>query len=183
MTQVAWIATRPRVRFLGGLVLAACVAVAGCDDNGTGPSDPPIVLTATLSPANEVPPIGNEESVAQGAVQITLQPVRDATGAITSATADFHIQIAGLPTDTPYVGAHIHPGVAGVNGGVVVNTSLSAGTLPAIQNGAAVWNFPNVNVPVAIAQQLESNPGAFYFNVHTLRNPGGVARGQLSRAQ
>ena len=171
------------MRQVGWLVLATCVAVAGCDDNGTGPSNPPIVLTAALSPSNEVPPVTNEESSARGAVQITMQVSRDAGGVITSATADFHIQMSGLPTDTRYVGAHIHPGVAGVNGGVVVNTSLSAGTLPAIQSGAAVWDFPNVTVPVAIAQQLESNPNGFYFNVHTLRNPGGVTRGQLSRAQ
>lgn len=171
------------MRQMGWLVLVTCVAAAGCDDNGTAPSNPPIVLTAVLSPANEVPAISNEESVARGGVQITMQPVRDASGAITSATADFHIQMAGLPTDTAFVGAHIHPGVAGVNGGVVVNTSLSAGTRPTIQNGAAVWDFPNVTVPVAIAQQLESNPNGFYFNVHTFRNPGGVARGQLSRAQ
>lgn len=171
------------MRQVGWLVLATCVAVAGCDDNGTAPSNPPIVLTAVLSPANEVPPIGNEESVARGAVQITMQPERDAGGAITSATADFHIQMAGLPENTTYVGAHIHPGVAGVNGGVIVNTALSAGTLPTIVNGAAVWDFRGITVPAAIAQQLESNPSAFYFNVHTFRNPPGVARGQLSRAQ
>ena len=87
----------------GWIVLAACVAAAGCDDNGTAPSNPPIVLTAALSPANEVPPIGNEESVARGAVQVTVTPVRDAGGAITSATADFHIQMAGLPESTTFV--------------------------------------------------------------------------------
>jgi hypothetical protein len=112
-----------------------------------------------------------------------MTPTRDSTGAITAATADFHIQLAGLPENTAYVGAHIHPGVAGVNGPVIVNTSLSSGTLPTIVSGAATWDFRGVNVPVATAQQLESNPSAFYFNVHTFTNPGGVARGQLSRAQ
>jgi hypothetical protein len=167
----------------GWLVLAACVGAAACDDNGTAPSNSPIVLTTLLSPANEVPAVANAESSARGAVQITMTPTRDSTGAITSATADFHIQMAGLAENTVFVGAHIHPGVAGVNGPVIVNTTLSSGTLPAIASGAAVWDFRNLNVPVATAQQLESNPSAFYFNVHTQTNPGGVARGQLARAQ
>jgi hypothetical protein len=38
-------------------------------------------------------------------------------------------------------------------------------------------------VPAAIAQQLLANPAGFYFNVHTLANPSGVARGQLVRTQ
>jgi hypothetical protein len=33
-----------------------------------------------------------------------------------------------------------------------------------------------------VAQQLIDNPSAFYFNVHTFTNPGGMARGQLRRA-
>jgi len=28
-----------------------------------------------------------------------------------------------------------------------------------------------------------ANPGAFYVNIHTAANPGGVARGQLTAAQ
>jgi hypothetical protein len=167
----------------GWLVLAACAVVAGCDDNGTAPTNPAIVLTALLSPANEVPPVANAESVARGAVQITMTPTRDASGAITAATADFHIQMAGLPEGTVYVGAHIHPGVAGVNGGVVVNTTMSSGTLPTIVSGAAIWDFRGLTVSAATAQQLESNPSAFYFNVHSVTNPGGVARGQLARAR
>lgn len=167
----------------GWLVLATCVVVAGCDDSGTGPTNPPVVLTALLSPANEVPPVANAESGARGAVQITMTPTRDASGAITAATADFHIQLAGLPENTVFVGAHIHPGVAGVNGGVVVNTTLSSGSQPSIASGAAVWDFRGITVSPATAQQIENNPSAFYFNVHTLTNPGGVARGQLARTQ
>jgi hypothetical protein len=171
------------MRRFGWLALAACVGAAGCDDNGTGPTARPIVLTSLLSPANEVPPVANAESTARGAVQVTMTPTRDSTGAITAATADFHIQMAGLPEGTTFVGAHIHPGVAGVNGGVIVNTTLSSGTPPSSAGGAAVWDFRGITVPVATAQALENDPSAFYFNVHTLQNPAGVARGQLARAQ
>jgi hypothetical protein len=160
-----------------------CVATSGCDDNPTAPSDAPLIFAATLSPANEVPPIANAESSARGAVQITMNPTRDSSGAITGATADFHIQIAGLPADTVFVGAHIHPGVAGANGPVAVNTALSSGTLPTIVSGAATWDLRNVTVSAANANAIAGNPSAFYFNVHTFSNPGGVARGQLSRVQ
>jgi hypothetical protein len=165
------------------LALAACLAAAGCDDNPAAPTNAPMIFAATLSPANEVPPVSNAESSARGAVQITMTPSRDSSGAITGATADFHIQIAGLPENTVYVGAHIHPGVAGVNGGVVVNTSLSSGTLPAIVSGAATWDFRNIAVSAANANAIADNPSGFYFNVHTFSNPAGVARGQLSRIQ
>lgn len=168
---------------LGWLVLAMCVVVAGCDDSGTGPSNPPIVLTTLLSPANEVPPVITAGPDARGAVQITMSPTRDSSGAITAATADFHIQLAGMPEGTVFVGAHIHPGAAGVNGPVVVNSTLSSGTLPTMSNGAAVWDFRGISVPPALAQQIAENPAGFYFNVHTLVNPGGVARGQLERTQ
>jgi len=167
----------------GWLLLAMCVVAAGCDDNGTAPTNPPLVFTALLSPANEVPPIGNAESVARGAVQITLNATRDSSGAITAATADFHVQLTGLPAGTVYTGAHIHPGVAGINGPVIVNTGLSTGPPVSFASNTAIWDFRGIAVPAATAQLIVNNPSAYYFNVHTVSNPGGVARGQLARTQ
>ena len=88
---------------------------------------------------------------------------RDASNAITSATANFVIQVAGLPTDTTFVGAHIHPGVLGVVGPVIVNTTLSSGTPPQVVNGLATWTFNNITVPVATGRprpgcSTESSP-------------------------
>ena len=54
------------------IALFACVLVTGCgdDDGPTSPSAAPLVFTALLSPANEVPPIGNANwRVVDGAVQ------------------------------------------------------------------------------------------------------------------
>jgi hypothetical protein len=169
----------------GMLLLAGSLLAAGCgDDNSpTSPSaTAPLVFGAELSPASEVPAITNGEAGARGAVQVTMNVTRDSAGAITAATARFEIQVAGLPTDTTFVGAHIHPGVAGVNGSVIVNTTLSGGTPPTLVNGTATWSFPNIVVSPTVAQQLIDNPSAFYFNVHTFTNPGGMARGQLRRA-
>ena len=48
-----------------GFLLIVLALVAGCDDdNPNGPTSGAIVFTATLSPANEVPPITNAEVAA-----------------------------------------------------------------------------------------------------------------------
>jgi CHRD domain len=164
------------------MVLAACALVAGCgdDDTTTGPSanEPPI-FTAQLSPANEVPPVSNSEATARGAVQVTLDVTRNASNAITAATAGFYFQATGLPAGTPIVGAHIHPGVAGTNGGVIVNTGLSAAAPLTMPSGPVEFTVSGIPVDPAVAQGIINNPGAYYFNIHTPLNPGGVARGQL----
>ena len=41
------------------IAVALCVVSAGCgDDSQTAPSSTPLIFSAILSPANEVPPIG-----------------------------------------------------------------------------------------------------------------------------
>src|SRR5207253_7813887 len=76
------------------MVLVACALVAGCgDDNPTGPSNPPLVFTVMLSPANEVPPVGNSEATARGAAQITFDLTRNASNNVTAATARFYFQV------------------------------------------------------------------------------------------
>jgi hypothetical protein len=69
-----------------------------------------------------------------------------------------------------------------VNGGVIVNTGLTA-SAPLTVSGSAVEFSANVGIDPTLAQSIINNPGAFYFNVHTPANPGGVARGQLSGIQ
>ena len=168
------------------LLLALGLVAAGCGD-GNNPTSPsgtgPLVFTAELFAGNEVPLVTNFESVAHGAVDITMNVTRDASNNITAATARFDIQLAGLAPNTTFVGAHIHPGVAGVAGPVIVSTTLSSGTPQIVQSGAATWVFENINVPVATAQAMITNPSAFYFNVHSFSNPSGVARGQLRQAR
>ena len=165
------------------MVLAACALVAGCgdDDSTTGPSaNAPVVLTAQLSPANEVPAVTNSESTARGAVQVTFDVTRNAANAVTSATATFYFQATALPGGTNIVGAHIHPGVAGTNGGVIVSTGLSATAPLTMTTGTAEFTAGGIVVDPALAQAIINNSSAYYFNIHTPLNPGGVARGQLA---
>jgi hypothetical protein len=171
---------------LGMLVFAVAMAgaVAGCDDdNGTAPSNQPLVFSALLSPANEVPPVTNAESSGRGAMQVTITPTVGAGGAITAATANFHIQLYGFPAGTRMLGAHIHTGVAGVNGGVRVDTGFSATNTLTLTDGTANVNIVGIAVDPAVAQGIIDNPSAWYFNVHSPLNPGGFARGQLVRVR
>jgi hypothetical protein len=167
----------------GWMVLAACALAAGCDDSQTAPSGAPVVFTALLSPAQEVPPIGNAESSGRGAVQVMFNVTRDATNAITGGTASFHFQVADFPGSTSVIGAHIHVGPAGVNGPIIINTGVS-GTAPvALPNGTGSFDVSGIPVDGALIQAIINNPGGYYFNVHSPLNPGGFARAQLVRVQ
>src|SRR6266545_7276877 len=113
-------------RLLALLAILAWVFVSGCSDNDTtAPSTPPVIFSALLSPANEVPAVSGSESAGHGAAQIQFDVTRDASGAITSASTTFYFQLTGYPAGTTVVGAHIHPAPAGVNGPVIISTGLA----------------------------------------------------------
>lgn len=67
--------------------------------------------------------------------------------------------------------AHIHRGVAGVNGAVVV----------ALVGVAATSAKGCVPVDPALAAEIEATPAGFYVNVHNAEFPGGAMRGQLAK--
>ena len=167
------------------IVIALAVFVtASCDDGPTGPTNAPYVFTTVLRPANEVPSVTNAESTGTGAVQITIQPARDASGSASGGgTADIFFQLSAFPGPLTVVGAHIHPGVAGVNGGVIVSTGLTAGAPTVLPTGTGEFHATGIVVDATTLQSLLNSPTAFYFNVHSPLNPGGFARGQLARVQ
>ena len=113
-----------------GFLLVVLALAAGCDDSDppTGPSTTgPIVFTAQLSAANEVPAVTNAETGGRGNVTITFNVPRDSTGAVTGGGGvTFAMQLNGFPAGTAAIAAHIHPGAAGTNGSVLVGTTLSA---------------------------------------------------------
>jgi hypothetical protein len=164
------------------LAIATCAFLPACDDNDTAPSAAaPLVFSAQLSPANEVPAITGTESTGRGAVQVQFNVTRDASGGISSATATFYFQLTGFPAGTTVQGAHIHPAPAGTNGPVIISTGLTATNTVTLSSGTGDFSFVNIPVDPALAQQILNNPAAFYFNVHSPTNPGGFARGQLQR--
>ena len=164
-------------------VLAAIALLAvGCAASATALSSNKPTFVATLSPANEVPPVTNAESVVAGNVQIVLDTTTDAGGNVTAATAAFTISLTGIPAGSAINVAHIHEGDSTCACPVRVNTTLASGQTT-ITNGIATIQKDGVPVTAEVAQRLMNNPGGFYFNVHSTLNPGGVARGQLVRIQ
>jgi CHRD domain len=176
------------MRRLGILMIALTLASACDDDNNGNPAGPsntgPLIFNSQLSAANEVPPVTNAESTGRGTVTITITAPRDTAGNPTGAgTATFAIQTTGFAPGTPAVAAHIHPGAAGVNGGFVVNTNLSAAAPLIMADGTANTTISNIAISQDLITQIMNNPAGFYFNVHTPTNPGGAVRGQLARVQ
>lgn len=155
------------------------LGAAGCSGTSTSPSNQPTVFTVNLLPAQEVPPVANAENSGHGTAVIVFKTVKDASGTITSATADFNVSMTGFPPGTTAFLAHIHPGAFGVPGPVLIGTPLSASNEVVMTNGSGTFSFADVPVKNEDATAVLANPQNYYFNVHTLNNRGGVMRGQL----
>jgi len=164
-------------------IAVMALAIGACsDDSPTAPTNDPNVIkfVAQLSPAEETPPITGPEASGKGTANIQMNVVRDAGGNLTSAGMTFDVTLSGFPANTPINIAHIHPGRLGVAGSVFVNTGLAPGEV-VLTSGSGNFTKANISVPVANAQSILNDPAAFYFNVHSTANGGGVARGQLVR--
>src|SRR5688572_21705449 len=127
---------------IAAVMVAAALGAARCggdSDNPTGPSNSgPIVFSAQLSAANEVPPITNAESGGRGSATVTMNVPRDSSGTPTGGgTTNWSVQLTSLPPNTAVILGHIHVGAAGVNGGVRVNTGLSPAAPVLASDGSA----------------------------------------------
>jgi hypothetical protein len=162
------------------LVLIAAATLGACgDDSPTAPTNLPLVFSAALIPAEEVPPVTNAEAGGRGAMQVRFE--RATTGG--DATATIYFQLSGFPRGTSLVGAHIHSASFGVNGPIVVNTGIAAASGVVADDGTLEFTARGISVPAATLDAIVDDPGGFYFNVHSPANPGGFSRGQLRRVQ
>ena len=162
-------------------VVALAFVAVGCSKSSTSPSTPTNpTFTATLSAANEVPPITGAEAGGRGDATITFVVTKDAAGNITAATVTFVANLNSFPPGTQITLAHIHEGAAGVGGPVRIGTTLTAAQPLVLTNGTGTINSPaSGTVDVAVVQAIINNPAGFYFNAHSTLNGGGVVRGQL----
>jgi hypothetical protein len=165
--------------------LAVGLLAAACDDDNGNPGEPsglPATITfrATLAASNEVPPVTNAEAGATGVMDITLNLTRDNIGVITAASVNFNGSVANFPAGSAVTIAHIHPGAAGANGGILVNTGLVPGEVTLVNGGASIVKN-GITIGADVATQIINNPAGFYFNVHSALNPPGAVRGQLVR--
>jgi hypothetical protein len=114
-------------------------------------------LHAILSGANEVP-AADPDGRAIAFVNVRRDSV------------DFALAWTGV---SPTLG-HIHRGVAGVNGPVVVPFFMTA-----VPTGIFALAGTVPNVDPALAREIRATPGNFYVNLHTAEFPAGAVRGQL----
>lgn len=140
-----------------------------------------IPYRAILANTNEVPALA---AAASGTATVWLHLVKDASGNITSGSADAYVNYQ-FPGAVSIVAMHIHSAGAGVNGSVVLpfaiaktDDAVGVGALPPIQT-----QFGSAAVSLDTIKQIVADPSQFYFNVHTSVAAGGAMRGQLQRAE
>src|SRR5260221_2258587 len=96
------------------LTVALGVLVSGCGSSSstapTTPTNP--TFTATLLPANEVPPIVGAEASGHGDATVTLVVTKDSAGNVTAASGTFVVNLSGVPPNTPVNIPHVHIGGA-----------------------------------------------------------------------
>jgi CHRD domain len=171
-------------RFACSVIALGFLASACGDDSPSSPSSQPKpTFSAELRASNENPPITDAEATGTGNATVTFDLTRDAAGNVTAASATFVVNLSGFPPGTPIRIAHIHTGAAGVNGAIVVDTTLTPGENVTLANGSGSFTKTNPSADAAVVQSIINNPSAFYFNAHSVLHPGGVVRGQLARVQ
>ena len=136
------------------------------------------ISRVTMDPANEVPAVNSD---GKGSGNLIFLATRDANGNINAGTVTFETTYSfGSPVT--FSGWHIHTGVAGANGAVVINTAISTASADG-QNVTSGTIRRRVDVSSGAAltalQGIYANAANYYLNIHTTVNPGGVMRGQL----
>jgi hypothetical protein len=171
---------RLTIAVFGILLAGGCSSSSTPSSSSTTAGTTTTRFTATLSPAQENPPIQGAEAAAGGSSTMDFNITRDASGTITAATVNFTVNMQNFPASAVVNIAHIHTGATGVNGPILVNTTVTPGEVT-LSGGAGT--FTRVSLPVPGGgpqmQAILDNPAGFYFNIHTAANPGGVMRGQL----
>ena len=146
----------PRFLSVTALVLAVGAFTALAASPATHVEAAPATFEVDLSGANEVPPV---QGPANGLARLTFD---GDTNELTWA-----IFVRGI-SGGAVTAAHIHLAAAGSNGPVIV--PISGGPFAAIDGSATLTD----------EQVVDLKAGNLYINVHSMENPGGVVRGQLS---
>jgi hypothetical protein len=151
-------------RLLAVLALAVVVAVVAAAPAGAQTAPTKCTLFAVLKPGNEVPPADSQASGAT-LVHIDGSTVRFATAINNPAREEFIL-------------GHIHRGVAGMNGGIVVDLFDGPASTRRL---FTQFDTGTLRPPFETPADICANPAGFYVNYHTTDFPGGAVRGQLTR--
>jgi len=147
---------------LGALALPATASAERLpgSDHGGAP------FTVTLMPES-----GAMDSTGSGSARLTINP------GLEEVCWDIHV--SGLTSGVTR--AHIHKGMAGTNGNIVVPFfNLSAPSSATEFQGCASHNAINISPPErTLLNAIVADPSGYYVNVHTVLHPAGEVRGQL----
>jgi CHRD domain-containing protein len=145
-------------KLLLSIAIGAFVFQACSSDNAPLPTSVKKWDNVTISAANEVPaPAGRTET---GTLSLEL---------LSNNSLKYNIQVNNLTAGDALVAAHIHPGNAGTNGGVLINfnPTFTGGNASGTVTGLRQGQIDSLlNTPV-------------YFNVHSNQVASGLLRAQL----
>lgn len=139
-----------RVLWASGMGVAALLAAGCAQMSSPAPSGSNVILNGN----QEVPPVS---TAATGSGTIRVLMDRSVSGSVMTSG------VAGTA-------AHIHLGVPGENGPVIIPLNRTADN---------TWSVP-ASIRLNDTQYEAFRLGNLYVNVHSAANPGGEIRGQLT---
>jgi len=154
-------------RLLAGIGVAAAMAAAIAAPAAAQTATTKCTAFAVLKPGNEVRPPDTTDPVESRAAGL-------AAVHIDGTKLAFSVAIANPARET-FIAGHIHPGVAGVNGPVLV--PLFGG----MDDRRLFTQFASIQITEAQAAAICGNLAGHYINYHTTQDPMGAVRGQLRR--
>jgi hypothetical protein len=147
---------------LFGLMTTSALLFSACDKEDDVNNDVTYSLSGNASGSQEVPAV---TTTASG----TLSGKYNAT----TNTLDYDIDYNGLSGNVSV--SHIHgPAVAGVNAPPVVDLTIQTNGVTGKLKGSAMLHD---------SMEAHLLSGRLYYNIHTIANPNGEIRGQISATQ
>ena len=148
------------------LVLLSASSIARAD----------LIFVAQLSAAGENPPTS---SLALGTAMFTV----NSAGTEIDFSISFGADVGSPPLTSPLAAGHIHFGVPGMNGSVILPfPNLPAGSTSGTFSGALTAANLTPAGPIATFADAVAavESGNTYANLHTSNFPGGEIRGQIA---
>ena len=142
-------------------------------------------LVAELLASNEVPPLSpdNIEGAAAGTGTVTIDPPQS-EGEDPRVTLSF--DVCGLSgSEITFVKVDLHKGSGHERGYIAIDSAVQRSsplTLP-VSDGCVTGTLAGVagsgQEISAVVDEMLAEPSGFYFELHTVSNDSGMARGQL----
>jgi len=151
---------RSRLLLIAALVPAILLGAAAPTALASGGGEN--LLAAGMKGPNEVLPVSAGDPDAAGYTVVRID-----RGHLRVCVEDFAVGGAELPLTL----FHIHKGIAGMNGPIVVNFT------PLLPSGIGCVQVPPTDRD--LLKDIQRHPARYYTNVHNAPFPGGAARGQL----